>query len=1235
MSDDPQAQASKARLLAENQALRVRLREAEQALESLMRERGATPGPVEGDWRVAKILDQLFAYVALLDPSGRIIEMNLAPLEQGGHRREDILGRPFYDTPWWSYDPAVRSRLMSAIDAARQGLMSRYDVDVRMGTQVIPIDFQIAPLFATDGRVEGLLATAVDISERTRAEAALRRSEEKYRSLVETTSDCIWEVDPQGRFTYLSPQFRTLLGYDPADFIGRSPQDLIPAKDEAEQLQAAFETIVAARQSFAGLQHQSRHQDGRLLTVEASGIHIFSPEGEYRGIRGITRDITARKQAETELSRLNATLKRAEQRLGTVLNSLLIGVMAADAQRRIVFANDFACQMLGYRQEELLAMSAEQLHPPEVAAHFMGRFAKAARGEESISEDIPIRRRDGSVFLAEIRNSLIELDGRPCVLGLLTDVTERRQTQDLLWQSEERFRTIFEQAPLGIALTDSLSGQILEVNDRFAAIAGRTRDEMTRIAWMQITHPDDLQAELDQMARLNAGEIAGFQLEKRYLRPDGTVVWISVTVAAVSVAEDEGPRHLALIEDINERKRLQAALAESEARYRLAIDAAGAALWDVDLVTGEQVVNDHWYHHLGYAVGEVEPSYARWRSHLHPDDIPMIDQAIERFMQGVTSGFDLEYRVTTKSGAPRWHHAIGEVIRRDANGRALRMIGTYTDITAQRAQDEALRAAKSAADPANTAKSPFLATMSHEIRTPLNAIIGTTYLLGKGALAPEQQRDLNIIEVSSKHLLALINDILDFSKIEAGELALDRHAFSLPELLRDLQALFAASAATKGIALEIPELSDEIPPVLVADSNRLRQMLVNLLGNAVKFTDHGRVALHITPLSVDAEGEQARLRFVVTDTGIGMGPELQARLFTPFLQADSSTSRHYGGTGLGLSIVKRLADLMGGTVGVQSDIGRGSRFWLELPFEGSCEAPQHPVGAIGSGPQQMPVDADGGGVERLAGVRVLAVDDSRINLEVINRILSHEGSLPTLCESGAAAIATLEDAMDGYDAVLMDLQMPGMDGYDTTLAIRRRTQLRRLPIIALTAGATVTEQQRATAAGMDAFLTKPVDPDQLVQVLRQHVERRRGAPISVGPSDGETPRVPTPTGSAATEAAWPLIAGIDRAEAVRNLGGDLDFFEGLLGPFLADNSDATQEARRLLDAGETAQAAKLAHKLRGQAGHLGATVLRETAGALEEAITAEAPDIGDRLDAFEAAHTELFQAVRAWLERQP
>jgi PAS domain S-box-containing protein len=450
---------------------------------------------------------------------------------------------------------------------------------------------------------------------------------------------------------------------------------------------------------------------------------------------GATLDLTQRKHAEQQL-------RASKAQLATILDHTPIAIYAAEGrEQRALYINQTFTTWFGFTPEEVPTVNdwwplayPDAVYRASIEKEWLAKVARAMEDQTQMEPmEVVVTCKDGS--RKDILWGFVATGSQRWAFGL--DITSRKRAEaelsafnrhlerraqtrttelaearaeleqvlERMTRSEARFRTMVEQAPLGIALTDSLSGKILEVNDRFAAITGRTREEMIRIDWMQITHPDDLPAELDNMARLNAGEIAGFQMDKRYLRPDGAVVWISLTIASVSVAADEGPRHLALIEDITERKRLQAALAESEARYRLAIDTAGAAIWDADLVTGEQVVNDHWYYQLGYAIGEVEPNYACWRSHLHPDDIPMIDQAIDAIAQGSASIFDVEYRVITKDGTPRWHHAIGEVACHDANDRALRVIGTNMDIservaTQQRVAEtlDLLRLATEAAD---------------------------------------------------------------------------------------------------------------------------------------------------------------------------------------------------------------------------------------------------------------------------------------------------------------------------------------------------------------------------------------------------------------------------------------------------------------------------------------------------------------------------------------------------------
>ena len=676
-----------------------------------------------------------------------------------------------------------------------------------------------------------------------------------------------------------------------------------------------------------------------------------------------------------------------------------------------------------------------------------------------------------------------------------------------------------------------------------------------------------------------------------------------------------------------------------------------------------------------------------------------------------------------------------------------------------------MRVALQNAEAANQAKSAFLATMSHEIRTPLNALIGTAYLLGHSNLDAKQRADLKTIEVSGKSLLALINDILDFSKIEAGELALDPHAFSLPELLSDLKALFAPLAAEKGINLSVAAIPPGVPAVLIGDSNRLRQCLLNLMGNGLKFTHQGSVTVTLEQLSTpDTDSRRGlRLRFNVMDTGVGITGEQIGRLFTPFVQADTSTTRRYGGTGLGLSIVKRLAEMMGGRVGVESQPGTGSCFWIELPFEESdtqipigdertaeralhvlvadddatdravfvhmaqefgwevegansgtamvarvlertaqghpfdcivldwrmpqqdglsaladlkrrlADAPMPPavivtaddkaillatasevhpdhvltkpvysarlfravteaVSAHGQSSKRVlglaPINGDDG--QWLPDVRVLVVDDSRLNLDVIGRILQREGAEPTLCESGSMAVDILTAAPAGFDIVLMDLHMPDLDGCETTTRIRQNPVCQKLPIIALTAGATATEQQRAMSAGMNDFMTKPVDPAKLVRVLRQHIERIQGRTL---PVTVRTDAVNPSATSAASLDGWPSIAGLQLDQVRNRIGNDLAFYSQLVARFEEDCVDQLSAARQSMESGDLTALAAPLHRLRGHVGNLGATSLSIAAGLLEQQArngNVARDEVTRHLDAV----NQLRQALTFWRSAQ-
>lgn len=601
-----------------------------------------------------------------------------------------------------------------------------------------------------------------------------------------------------------------------------------------------------------------------------------------------------------------------------------------------------------------------------------------------------------------------------------------------------------------------------------------------------------------------------------------------------------------------------------------------------------------------------------FQSLLNPEDAELFRKNFDQFKQAGRI-HDLEFRLRHADGQAFWVMASATAIY-DADGNYLASRSTVSDISERKRIEADLAQQTREAIQANQAKSTFLSTMSHEIRTPLNAIVGTAYLLRLSPLDAAQRGDLDTIQIASQNLLALINDILDLSRIEAGDLAIASCPFSLTDVLDELRAMFAASAASKGLRLDIAALPGGLPADIEADGNRLRQILINLLNNAIKFTPAGQVDLRITAHDREAQSNLLMLRFTVTDTGIGIAPETLARLFQPFTQADASTSRQFGGSGLGLSIVKRQATLMGGAVGADSQPGVGSTFWVELPF--GIASAGRPLARKDR--EQGRSFAAGGA---LAGARVLVVDDSPINLNVIQRILASEGALATGCTSGAQVLARLQEAPLDYDAVLMDLQMPGMDGCETTVRIREELKLLALPVIALTASATTTERQRALAAGMNDFLTKPVEPERLVDVLHQHVARFHNPAL---PRRAAQDPLRAPGAGDSAPEAWPEIPGVDAQEASRLLDGDVAFFRALLQQFVDENAGVVAEIQAMLDAGDGLHAARRVHKLRGQAGNIGAKRLQEAAGALEEALNAGAADIAARFTVFSKAAKDFF-----------
>ncbi len=1312
--------------------------------------------------RLASIVESSDDAILSKTLDGIITSWNKGAERLFGYSAGEIVGRPA--TLLTSPDrPNEEPEILAKI--ARGEHIHHYEtVRVTKDGRAVNVSLTISPLRDALGQITGASSIARDITRRKAAEAKLREREAHYRSLIETSPDAITLLDLEANIILCNEQAALMNGYEGIEaMIGQNGFECVALEDRERALGTLSRIFTEG--VVRDVQYNVLRQDGSRLPIEANASLVVGPDGKPTAILTIARDISERRRAEEALRQQNEVLATLHETSLGMMNRLeggeLLEAIIARAAQLLGAANGFIylveteeemevkagvgaiSHYIGYRLKKGVGLNGKVWetgqplvvndydewagHLPGFDQHIMHaaigvplHYGGEILGVIGLSHAEP-HLQFGSEELDRLTQfaqlAAIALDNAQLYSSAQQELRERRQMEEALRQSEEQFRSLVETTTEWIWAMDEES-RFTYSNPAVTAILGYTPEELVGKTALDLMHEEDRRTMQAIFPKLVAARRGWNGLVVRFRHKDGGYRYLESNSTPIRGADGRVVGFRGADRDVTARRRSEAALREANERFQVVARATNDAVWDWNLETDHLWWNEGIQILFGYPAAEVQQDIHWWSNLIHPEDVERVEASLQSLMESGEQMWSNEYRLRRYDGSYAYVLDRGYVIH-DEHGKAVRMIGSLLDLTERKEVETELQRAKEAAEAGNHAKSEFLANMSHEIRTPMNGVIGMAGLLLDTNLDPEQRKYAETVRLSAERLLTIINDILDFSKIEAGKLDLETNAFEVRAVVEEVADLFAETAQVKGLELA-SRVEHEVPAMLRGDPGRLRQVLLNLVGNAVKFTEVGEVVLRCGLVNVS--GGHAVIRFEVSDTGIGITEAECERLFKPFMQADSSTTRQYGGTGLGLAISKQLVALMDGEIGVMSKKNQGSIFWFTVPLETvvdlqpSLQAHLSPIqlpglrvlvvddnatnreilhhqvtgwgmrnGSAGDAPyalemlraaatrgepydmaildMQMP-EMDGlelarrikadptlaptrlvmlssvaqRGMAREAAkaeiaayltkpvrqaelynclvqvmndqgegilappssqpsaqpapvqghIRLLVAEDNAVNQTVAERMLEKRGYRVDVVSNGLEALEAL--AQIPYAAVLMDCQMPEMDGYEATMEIRRYEGTeRRTPIIAMTAHAMQGDREKCLAAGMDDYLTKPVRAEELEAVLARWVPRP-------AVERSEAP----PAGGASEPPEEPLDQSV--LDGLRELTGEgePDILIELVDIFLSDAAERMVLLRDAIARGDANTLERVAHSLKGSSANFGARRMSRLCLELEQ-----------------------------------
>jgi two-component system sensor histidine kinase/response regulator len=1020
--------------------------------------------------REKAVIDGTTDGIFVKDLNHRFLMMNQGGADQLGTTVQDLIGASVHDV----FAPESAQRIVARdneILASDKTVTYELVATTKAGAERTYLATR-GPYRDRHGKVVGMIGVNRDISERKRSRQALATSERRYRAVVDEGQGLICTHDLDGKLLSVNPAAAESLGFTPGEMVGRN---LVEYVTPAVQLTfPRYLKMIGSEQKVNGFLNLLNKQGEERIWMYRN-VRIAEP-GAVTYVLGYAQDVTESKRAEDDLRKLT-------QRLSLATKVGNIGVWDWDFETNILDWDERMRDIYGVAKGTVINRDLwTAAVVPEDLATAEGAVERALNLKSQEMAEFRILRPDGALrYVQTAQGVMLNRVGEVVrVIGLNVDITERKQLENLLRQERIFLRTLIDSIPDSIYVKD-MAGRKVIANLAEVRVSGLQSESEVLGKDDFDLHPKELADKFfaDDQVVLKTGQSV-LNREEYVLDEQDQKNWLLTTKIPL---RDENGKIVGLIglgRDITARKQADQALKDSEARFRELFENASDLVCTMDLAGNLTSVNKSGERLTGYTRSEaVGMNLAEM---VTPEMFVVTREMINgKLAQDVTTTYEVD--IIRKDGSQVTLEISSRLLHQHGKETGIQAIGR--DVTQRKQMEAELKRARDAALESVRLKSEFLANMSHEIRTPMNGVIGMTDLLLETDLSSTQREYTDTIQSSADMLLTIINDILDFSKIEAGLMRFEKIDFELRGAVEATVELLAERAQAKGLELASLVYRD-VPTALRGDPGRLRQVLTNLIGNAVKFTDQGEVVVRVTKISETAS--DAVLRFEIQDTGIGVSAEAQQGLFRAFTQADGSTTRKYGGTGLGLAISKQLVELMGGQIGIESALGHGSRFWFTGRFEKQFES------AIAA---REPV-------VNLSGTRVLIVDDNATNRNILKHQTSSWGMIATEAESGEQALELLRAGVlrgEPYNIAVLDLMMPDMDGFQLAEAIKSDPTIARVTLVLLPSFVERGHGERARQAGIAAYLQKPVRQSQLYDCLTELSAQSKSQPVAASRLD--------------------------------------------------------------------------------------------------------------------------------------